>query len=260
MDYIGRGDPQRTLELLWGTRQPPRRGPKPKLSVDDIAAAALRIADDEGLSAVTLRRVAEAVGVTAMSLYGYVPGKAELLDLVADRAYRDYPMSDDIGADWRTRIEAIARANWTIYLAHPWLLQIAAGRPLPGPHFTAKYDYELRAVDGLGLGDIDMDLVVSFVNDYVRGAARAAVDTLRAETETGLSDRQWWERFGPALGRVLDPGRYPTAIRVGGTAGSEYGAAYDPERAFDFGVQRLLDGLQPFIEAHRSAVDGTASR
>lgn len=259
MDYIGRGDPQRTLELLWGMRQPPRRGPKPKLSVDDIAAAALRIADRDGLVAVTLRRVAEDVGVTAMSLYGYVPGKAELLDLLADRAYRDYPMSDDIGDDWRTRIEAIARANWTMYLAHPWLLQIAAGRPLPGPHLIAKYDYELRAVDGLGLGDVDMDLIVSFVNDYVRGAARAAVDTFRAEAETGLTDRQWWEGFGPALARVLDPDRYPTAVRVGSAAGSEFGAAYDPERAFDFGVRRLLDGLQPFIEAHRTATQSTSS-
>ncbi|MEV5646908.1 TetR/AcrR family transcriptional regulator [Nocardia sp. NPDC052254] len=251
MDFTGSGDPQRTVELLWGVPAPPRRGPKPKLSVDDIAATTLGIADGDGLAAVTLRRVADELGVTAMSLYGYVPGKAELLDLLADRAWRDYPMPDDGDSGWRDRIEAVARANWLIYQQHPWLLQIATSRPLLGPNHTAKYDYELRAVDGIGLGDLDMDLIVGLVNDYVRGAARSAAESAAAESDTGLTDQQWWERVAPALARVLDPARYPTAVRVGHTAGAEYEAAYDPARAFDFGLQRLLDGLHLYIDRFR---------
>ncbi|MCP2275772.1 transcriptional regulator, TetR family [Nocardia amikacinitolerans] len=251
MDYSGSGDPQRTIELLWGLPPRPRRGPKPKLTVDDIAETAIRLADSDGLAAVTLRRVAEEVGVTAMSLYGYVPSKAELLDLIADRVYRDYPMPDDAPSDWRSRLEGIARANRTMYLTHSWLLQIAASRPIPGPNLTAKYDYELRAVDGLGLSDTEMDLVVTLVNDYVRGSARTAVDAARAEAETGRTDQQWWDAYQPALAGVIDPARFPTAVRVGGTAGAEYGAAYDPDRAFEFGLHRLLDGLQQFVDAAR---------
>ncbi|WP_330233087.1 TetR/AcrR family transcriptional regulator [Nocardia sp. NBC_00508] len=248
MDYSGSGDPQRTIDLLWGVPQQSRRGPKPKLTVEDIATVAIRIADQDGLTGVTLRRVADELGVTAMSLYGYVPGKAELLDLIADRAHIDYPMPEDGPAEWRPRLETIARNNWTLYLTHPWLLQIAANRPLPGPRATAKYDYELRAVDGLGLPDVDMDLIVSLVNDYVRGAARTAVDTAAAESETGMSDQQWWNAFGPALARVLDPHQFPTAVRVGATAGAEYGAAYAPTRAFEFGLHRMLDGIEQFID------------
>ncbi|UFS93305.1 TetR/AcrR family transcriptional regulator [Nocardia huaxiensis] len=248
MDYSGSGDPQRTIELLWGLPPKPRRGPKPKLTVEDIADTAIRLADSDGLAAVTLRRVAEELGVTAMSLYGYVPSKAELLDLIADRVLRDYPMPADDGAGWRPRLEAVARANWSLYLAHPWLLQIAASRPVPGPHLTAKYDYELRAVDGLGLTDVDMDLVVALVNDYVRGAARTAVDAARAEAETGRTDQQWWDAIGPALARAADPERFPTAARVGSSAGAEYGSAVDPARAFEFGLRRLLDGLERFID------------
>jgi Tetracyclin repressor-like, C-terminal domain len=112
---------------------------------------------------------------------------------------------------------------------------------------TAFYDAELAAVDGLGLTDIDMDLIVSLLDDYVRGAARGAVEAAEAPGRTGISDQQWWQTYGPLLGAVLDPARYPTAIRVGAAAGTEYGAAHDPARSFKFGLQRIIDGIGAFI-------------
>jgi AcrR family transcriptional regulator len=245
--YSGSGDPQRTIELLWGVQLRPRRGPKPRLTTDAIAEVAIRLADEQGLAGVTLRRVADQLGVTAMSLYGYVPSKAELLDLIADRVYAGFCEAEHHDGGWRARLEEVARRNWALYLAHPWLLQIATSRPLLGPHLTAKYDYELRAVADLGLGDVDMDLVVGLVNDYVHGAARTAVDAAQAEARTGMSDTQWWEAYGPLLGRVVDPDRYPTAVRVGTAAGSEYGAANDPARSFEFGLQRVLDGIELLV-------------
>jgi hypothetical protein len=117
---------------------------------------------------------------------------------------------------------------------------------------TAFYDAELAAVDGLGLTDIDMDLVVSLLDDYVRGAARGAIEAAEALARTGLNDQQWWHAYGPLLADVLDPARYPTAIRVGAAAGAEYGAAHDPARSFKFGLQRIIDGIEAFItEASR---------
>ena len=203
-----------------------------------------------------MRRLAEELGVTAMSLYGYVPSKAELLDVMADRAYGEIALRGDPATTWQTRLAALAQQHWAILLSHPWLLQIAASRPLLGPNMTALYDAELAAVDGLGLTDIDMDLVVSLLDDYVRGAARGAVEAADAQARTGMSDQQWWEAYGPLLAEVLDPASYPTATRVGAAAGAEYGAAHDPARSFRFGLQRIIDGIEAFI----SDASGTSNR
>jgi AcrR family transcriptional regulator len=246
--YSGSGDPRRTIELLWGVRRR-RRGPRPSLSGEQVVAKAIELADREGLGGLSMRRLADELGITAMSLYGYVPGKAELLDVMADRAYGEITSRGDPAAPWRARLAALAQQHWALLLSHPWLLHIAASRPLLGPSVTALYDAELSAVDGLGLADTDMDLIASLLDDYVRGAARTAADAADAQARTGMSDQQWWEAYGPLLGEVLDPARYPTAVRVGSAAGAEYGAAHDPARSFRFGLQRIIDGIDAFISA-----------
>ena len=81
----GSGDLSRSLELLWGTREPATRGPKAELSLERIVDAAVALADREGLGALSMRRVATELGVGTMSLYRHVPGKGELLDLMLDR-------------------------------------------------------------------------------------------------------------------------------------------------------------------------------
>jgi AcrR family transcriptional regulator len=245
-EYSGSGDPRRTIELLWGVRRR-RRGPRPSLSGEQIVTKAIELADRDGLGGLSMRRLADELGITAMSLYGYVPSKAELLDVIADRAYGEIVTREDPAMAWQTRLAALARQHWALLLSHPWLLHIAASRPLLGPNATALYDAELTAVDGLGLTDIDMDLIVSLLDDYVRGAARGAAEAADAQARTGMSDRQWWEAYGPLLAEVLDPARYPTAVRVGAAAGQEYDAAHDPARSFKFGLQRIIDGVDSFI-------------
>ena len=245
-EYSGSGDPQRTIDLLGGVHRR-RRGPRPSLSGEQVVATATRIADQEGLSRLSMRRLADELGITAMSLYGYVPSKAELLDVMADRAYAEITFRGSPATPWQEKLTALAEQHWDLLLAHPWLLQIAASRPLPGPGMTAFYDAELCAVDGLGLTDIDMDLIVSLLDDYVRGAARGAVEAAQAQSHTGVSDQQWWQTYGPLLAEVLDPARFPTAVRVGAAAGAEYGAAHDPARSFTFGLRRIIDGIEAFI-------------
>ena len=100
----GAGDPARTLQLLW--RDPAagsRRGPRQQLTIDQVVVAATRLADAEGLDAVTMRRAAQSLGVVPMTLYTYVPGKAELLDLMLDAAYARMPRADTTGQPWRQR-------------------------------------------------------------------------------------------------------------------------------------------------------------
>ncbi|MGI5211850.1 TetR/AcrR family transcriptional regulator [Plantactinospora sp. CA-290183] len=251
-EYTGGGDPKRSMELLWGVQDRPRRGPKPKLTVEAIVGTAIAIADAEGLAGLSMRRVAEHLGVTAMSLYTYVPGKAELLDVMLDTVHGEVATADDGDAGWRTRLERLARENWALYRRHPWLLQVATSRPVLGPHLMAKWDRELTVVEGLGLTEIEMDLLVSLLADYVHGAVRGAVEAAQAEQRTGMTDEQWWYSYAPLLEQVFDPARYPVAARVGEVTGAEYNAPSDPGRSFEFGLQRVLDGIEVFVRA-RSA-------
>lgn len=257
-DFTGGGDPKRTIELLWDVRADDasrRPGPKPRFTAAEVATAAIALADADGLGALSMRKVADRLGVSAMSLYTYVPGKAELIDLMLDNVLAEVPRPGhpsrpgDAPVGWRARLERVARNNWALYLRHPWLLQVATSRPPLGPNVIAKYDHELRAVDGIGLTDIEMDLVVQLIGDYVHGAARTAVSATLVAQRTGLTDEQWWEKAAPVLEKVLDPAATPTASRVGAAAGEEYNAAADPARAFEFGLARLLDGIAALIDA-----------
>ncbi|WP_238016425.1 TetR/AcrR family transcriptional regulator [Dactylosporangium sp. AC04546] len=245
-EYSGSGDPRRSIELLWGTGPAPKRGPKPKFTVAGIVAVAVSLADGEGLPAVSMRRVAEQLGVTAMSLYTYVPSKAELLDVMVDTVSAEAVPAAFATSGWRDRLHEVARNNWELYRRHPWLLQVATTRPVLGPNVIAKYDFELRAFDGAGLSDVHTDMLLTLVLNYVAGAARAVVQADRAEARTGMTEEEWWSNYAPLLGEVLDPERWPTAARVGQAAGEEYGAG-DPLRAYEFGLQRVLDGIAALL-------------
>jgi AcrR family transcriptional regulator len=244
------GDPQRTLALLWRDRTAPtsQRGPKQGLTVDQVVAAAVELADREGLPAVTMRRVAQALGVAPMSIYTYVPGKAELLDLMLDGIYADMPRARVSDLPWRDRVTTIARENRDLYDRHPWAATVSTGRPPLGPGVMAKYEHELTAFAGLGLDDVDMDAALTFVLGFVQAAARAAIDAARTQHDSAMTDVQWWAAHEPYLARVMDPARYPTAARVGAAAGAAYQGAHSPGHAYGFGLQRILDGLAALIE------------
>lgn len=249
VEYSGSGDPARSVELLWGIEPPTRRGPKPKLTVPEITRAGVVLADAEGLDAVTMRRVAAEVGVSAMSLYTYVPSKAELTDLMLDAVYGELPAEHgSAGQTWRERLEQVARANRELFERHPWMLRIAMSRPVMGPNLFAKYERELRAVEGFGLDDITMDLIVTTVIGFTQSVVRSALEAAAAEQRTGMTDEQWWASYGPALARVLNPDDFPVASRVGTTSAQAYGGPYDADRAFEFGLSRLLDGFGLLVD------------
>nr|WP_204342202.1 TetR/AcrR family transcriptional regulator [Micromonospora terminaliae] len=232
--------------MLWRTREKAsRKGGD--LSVERIVRAAIEVADAEGLAALSMRKVAERLGVGTMTLYTHVPGKGELLDVMLDTVYGETARPEQVEGGWRGRLTQIAQENFALYLRHPWLLQVATTRPPLGPNLIAKYEYELRAVDGIGLTDLEMDAVVTLVTGYVHGAARPAVEAAQASRDTGMTEQQWWHAHAPYLEKVLDPNRFPLAARVGTTAGQEYQAAGDPARAFEFGLARLLDGVAVLV-------------
>jgi AcrR family transcriptional regulator len=250
-DIAGRGDPLKTLQLMWGRVEGPRRGPKSKVAVADLVQAAVRIADSEGIDAVSTRRVAEAVGISPMSFYTHIPDKAVLLDLMLDAVAG--PAEGDEGkvpsfspATWRADVSFVAREYRAFYLRHPWVLQVATHRPVMGPNTLRAYNHFLAAFDGLGLSEVEMDMSVSMVANYVHGAVRDVARARMVKDLTGMSDDEWWYAIAPFL-ETLDYSPYPVVNRVGPVVGELYGLG-NPDMAFDFGLERMLDGLAIMIE------------
>jgi AcrR family transcriptional regulator len=250
-EHSSAGDPARTLELLWREPGPAnsRRGPRQGLSVERVAAAAIALADSDGLGSVTMRGVAHALGVVPMSLYTYVPGKAELLDLMLDTVYRQMLRADLSGVGWRERLATVAQENREMFNRHPWIVEVSTSRPPLGPGLMAKYEHELQAFEGLGLDDVEMDAALTFLLGFVQAAARAAAETATGRQDSAMSEEQWWTANAPLLAQVFDETKYPTAARVGAAAGAAHGAAYDPDHAYTFGLQRVIDGLGALIDA-----------
>jgi AcrR family transcriptional regulator len=244
-DFTGGGDPGRSIALLWGVAESGRRGPKPRHSVEDVVQAAISLADAEGLEALSMRRVAETLQLSPMSLYTYVPSKAELTDLMLDRVAGE--VVAPAGGDWRSQLTALCRQRWALAQRHPWIIRVGTHRPPLGPNVLANVEATLRAIDGLDLSPEEMDQVTTLVGDYVRGAVRAALDAREIERETGMTDEQWWAMNTPLLEGLIDPARYPTTVKIGEAYKSGAMPPPDRMRTFEFGLQRVLDGVEAFI-------------
>ena len=130
------------FDLLWAPRKP-RRGPAPGLSLERIAAAGIALADAEGLAAASMRRVADALGVTPMALYRYLPGKRELMDVMVEAALGE--PAPPLEGDGRAQLTAAAHAIRALHRRHPWLHEATLGRPPLGPNAVAAYDRLLAA-------------------------------------------------------------------------------------------------------------------
>ena len=244
---------KRTIDLMWfPDAAPSRRGRRPALSVRRVVTTAIALADAEGLDAVTMRRVAQELGVVPMTLYTYVPDKAALLDLMLDRLYLDMPRTARPDRPWRERLAAVAEENRALYARHPWAAGLPASRPPLGPGLMAKYEHELTAFDGVGLDDVETDAALTYLLGFVQGSARAAADARAAAERSAQSDAEWWAAGGPALAMIVDPAAFPHATRIGAAAGEAQGGAYEPGHAWAFGLERVLDGLGVLIERRAS--------
>ncbi|WP_308294128.1 TetR/AcrR family transcriptional regulator [Streptomyces sp. ST2-7A] len=247
----GSGDLSRSMELLWRGKESSGRGPRPGMTLETIVDAAIALADREGLSALSMRRVAADLGVGTMSLYRYVPGKGELLDLMLDRVLTPGPTGTgppppETVRNWRTMLEFVALGNWQLYMAHPWLLQVNQTRPVLGPNALAGLDFMLEGLTGLGLTDAERVAVVMTLDHYVTGTARTYVLQAVAARETGVSDEEFWGAQEPILDEIMGSGRFPRLAELDPASFSIGGA-----QALRFGLDSLLDGLERYIGARR---------
>lgn len=248
-------DPDPSLRLLWrhvtpAVEGPARRGPKQKLSLDDVVDGAIQIADRDGLAGLSMRGLAQQLGLAAMTLYSYVPGRNELVALMVDQVLGRTELPD-LPADLRERLELVARTQYADVRAHPWLLEVTGVRPWLGPHVADRYEWQLSAVEAIGLDDIEMDQTVALLVGFATNIARAEHEVKRAERESGMTDLEWWEANSEALGEVMAHREYPIAGRVGQAAGELYQAASDPGRELEFGLARIIDGLLAHLDKKR---------
>jgi AcrR family transcriptional regulator len=245
----GSGDIRRSLELMWHGREDPARGPRPGLTLERIVTAAVALADREGIDALSMRKVAAELGVGTMSLYRYVPGKAELVDLMLDHVDRMGPPPAADG--WRARLADAAGGIYRLYLRHPWLLQVNRSRSLLGPNALAGFEYLLATLDGLGLTDRERVAVIVSIDSFVTGLARQNVLLEQIKAETDMTDEEFWGAQGPILADVFASGRFPQVTALDHGA---FETSYDELLAF--GLERLLDGVEAFVSRRRPAAAG----
>ncbi len=233
--------PGEVPKVIWARPERNGRGPAPSLRRDDIAAAAVRIADAEGIEAVSMRSLAAALGVGATSLYRYVESKEEVIDLMVDHTIgADFSLA--VSGDPRADLESFARALRDVLLAHPWMATHSAGRPTLGPHVLAMIESVLGAIDGGGLEIDEMLLAVGTIDSYVRGRVLDQLAEQEAIRRSGFSQEEWLERMKPWMTGILEDDRFPLVKRVVLDAR----APHDPDRLeknFEGGLARVLDGL-----------------
>ncbi|MEV0265707.1 TetR/AcrR family transcriptional regulator C-terminal domain-containing protein [Streptomyces sp. NPDC050617] len=223
-------------------------GSEHELTRERIVRTAMEIADEEGLAALSMRGVAARLGTAAMSPYRYVNGRDDLVRLMTDAALGEMVYPADAPAHWRARLEAGARALWTLHRAHPWLAQIGPlTRPQVSPNLIAYSEWVLSALDGLGLTPTAMYDVNILLYSHVQGVAVHLEREAQAASATGLTDEQWLDTQAPVLASVLASGDYPTFSRVMGDL-DENGYDLHLDKLFELGLTSMLDGLTPLVE------------
>ncbi|TDD61857.1 TetR/AcrR family transcriptional regulator [Kribbella antibiotica] len=230
-------------ELLWGSTPVPSRGPKPAVTLTGIAEAAIRIADAEGLDAVSMQRVADDLPVTKMALYRYLPGKAELIAVMTDLAMGTPPERPE--QPWRETLHTWSMDLYDGFSRHPWLLLSTVGQRPIGPNEMSWIDRGIRALTGSGLsGSEQLDTIV-VLTGHVRTLALQT--TTMPGGRAGLTEEALLSSFTAMLTDHAD--RYPSLATALQTA--------EPDnQGLQFGLERILDGLELLITSRKGSASG----
>lgn len=237
-------DPIQLLQLMWA---PSTKVGRTGTTVRSVIQTAIDFADANGLEALTMRAVAQEVGIGAMTLYGYVPGKAELLELMLDQlAATTYDGHDQPTAKngWRKGLRHVAERNYAHTVQHAWSASVPPARPILGPGNCLKYEAELGPLNDIGLSDHDMEHVLTTLLGMASAAARWQIGLDRVRTDSQLSDAQWWALSQPVLGAAMEDMTLPISSRVGQTTAS----AGNPYDSLQVGIDLFLLGLSTQLQ------------
>lgn len=237
----------RSHQLLWDGVPESRKGPRPSLTLDRIVTTAVAIADAEGIEALSMRKLATELGVGTMSLYRYVPDKADLLNLMLDHVNGAQLGRTDPAGTWRDTLTAAAHDGRELYRVHRWLIQVNWSRPVLGPNSIAGLEQTMAGLADLPFSDQEKIVVVSQLDAYVTGSVRQEILYDAAAEESGLADEEFWTFQLPWLERAMESGRYPTMAAM---SENSFDAGW--EESFALGLRFLLDGIEREV-ARRSA-------
>ena len=240
------GEVPATVAAAWGVRERPHKGPKPALSLARIVDAGVRVADTEGLGAVSMGRVAAELKAAPMSLYRHVSSKEELIKLMVDAAWGDSPGPLSAGENWR---DGLSRWAWAMRAAlrrHTWAARIPiSGLPIM-PREIAWFEDALACMAGTGLTEARKASVIMLLSGYVRNLAATEADIAAAVAASGLDADEWMASYPRMLGQLTDPRRFPALTAF--IAAGVFDAADGPDDEFVFGLDRILDGVGVLVE------------
>lgn len=241
-----------SFEAVWGKRDPPTKGPKRSLSLDIIVQAAVEIASEEGLAAVSMSRVAARLGAGTMALYRYVESKGELLALMTDAIFREAPAIAEAAEGWRSALSKWARAHLAVLARHPWAVRIPVSGPPITPNHVLWFERGLACLRDTRLAESEKLSVLLLVNGFVRNEATLA-DDLRsaaraagsAAGETGQGSEAGRSAYGALLETLIDAARFPALSAL--IAARVFEGPDVPDADFEFGLERLLDGIAVLV-------------
>jgi AcrR family transcriptional regulator len=212
------------LDLLWGRRERGRRGPRPGLSPDAIVEAAMRLADAEGLEAVSMARVAAELGFTTMSLYRYVTNKDELLQLMWNASATGVEKLVIEGDDWRSRLRSWATIQRDMLDLHPWITQMPMAAPPVAPNSLLFVERGMETMDDTGLPGAEQLRIIGLISSFTLSEARMAADANRAAQEAQAAQ-------SASEAQAAQPASQAQAAAAGGaaTAGQGGGEALPPQ-------------------------------
>jgi AcrR family transcriptional regulator len=235
--------------IIWMRPEKFARGPAPAYSREQIAAVAIRIADAEGIDAVSMRRIGKELGTGAMTLYRYLPNKEDLYALMVDQAVGFEPQEPT--SDLRSDLAVLARRHRQVLRRHPWLAPLLASRPIIGPNVLRGMERDLALLDGCGP---DMSAVLDVFN-LIRNWVNGAVQAEQAAEDSNVDRLAWRQRMGPYLTTLLETGDYPHLGKM--MQAADYG---DADERFENGLAILLAGIDacyPAVaERSRAAATG----
>jgi AcrR family transcriptional regulator len=227
---------------IWA--RPPREIGEPRgrartaVTREEIVEAALAVADEAGFDAVSMRNVAQRLGVGAMTLYHYVPSKDDLLDLMFDEVMRELLVPEPLPDEWRAAITAISRRTRESWLRHPWLASAVGARSAFGPNSMRHVEQSLAAISGLGVEGAEAFVVLSAIDDFTLGHALRQVSAQAGLRREGLDSDAWRRAIEPYWREMLATGEFPRLERM-------VDAEWDflNEERFELGLGWMLDGI-----------------
>ena len=239
-DFTGR-----VLPLLWRHSLPARKatGRPPRLSVDLVVTAGIRIADAEGLEAASMARLATELSVATMTLYTYVPSRDDLVDLMVDEVLGARALPTGAPADWRDRVRFYADRTFAMYRAHPWLARVSQIRPPIGPGMLPEREFMLATAAGSGLPMERVNAAALTLSGFITAAARLVAEDILTSRATGMTTDDWWGQRGELWEDWFDVEAHPAMTALWNAGGFDQGSGGQAADAYEYGLALLLDGI-----------------